>query len=236
MLKPVEWIRGEQQNGKGGRVVKAIAKKAKEGMAKKARGLEESVLYAIGHKIRVHVLIVLNEGTYTATEISERIDVPLNILYNHLRRLLDDGSIEIAHKEPKGNMMVYWYRAVEIQEYTVEEFEALPQVYRQNIVGAILQSGMAEVLAGLYHGKLADPRATVYWDWYNLDARGRRDADALTEKYVEDLREIECEATNRVAVSNESTVSMLLDVLFFERARKGSPRHGGKGKVTNRKL
>lgn len=220
-------------------MVKAIARKAKREATRKARGIEEAIQYAIGHRIRVHVLIVLNEGTYTAGEISERIDVPLNSLYNHLRRMLDDGSIEIAREEQKGNMMMYWYRAVETQTYSVEEFEGLPHAYRQNIVGAIVQSGLAEVLAGLYHGKLADPRATVYWDWYNLDAQGRRDADVLTEKYVEDLREIECEATNRVAVSKEPTLSMLLDLLFFERPRKGSARPHrlhAKGEVTNRKL
>lgn len=202
-------------------MVKAIAHQVTK---KKTKGIEETVQYALGHKIRVHVLIVLNEGTYTATEISERIDVPLNVLYNHLRRMLDDGSIEVARKEPKGNMMLYWYRAVETQTYTVEEFEDLPLPYRQNIVGAIVQSGTAEVLAGLYHGKLADPRSTVFWDWLNLDAQGRREADALTEKYVEDLRELECEATNRVAVTKESTTSMLIHLLFFERPRKGRPR------------
>jgi DNA-binding transcriptional ArsR family regulator len=199
-------------------VVKTIANKAKKGIA-------EVVQYALGHRIRVHVLIVLNEGVYTAGEISEKIDVPLNTLHNHLRRMLDTGSIEIAREEKKGNMTQYWYRAVETQTYTVEEFERLPFVYQQNIVGAIVQSGTAEVMAGLYAGKLADPRATVFWDWYNLDAKGRRDADALTERYLEDLREIECEATNRVAETKERTISMLTHLMFFERPRKGDNRH-----------
>jgi DNA-binding transcriptional ArsR family regulator len=198
-------------------VVKTIAKKAK-------KGIEEVVQYALGHKIRVHVLIVLNEGIYTAGEISEIIGVPLNTLHNHLRRMLDDGSIEIAREEKKGNMAQYWYRAVETQTYTVEEFEQLPHLYQQNIVGAIVQSGTAEVMAGLYAGKLADPRACVYWDWYNLDAEGRGDADALTERYLEDLREIEVASTNRAAISGEETVSMLLDIMFFERPRKGQTR------------
>ena len=198
-------------------MVKTIARKAR-------KGIEEVVQYALGHKIRVHVLIVLNEGIYTAGEISEIIGVPLNTLHNHLRRMLDDGSIEIAREEKKGNMMQYWYKAVETQTYTVEEFEELPHLYRQNIVGAIVQSGTAEVMAGLYAGKLADPRACVYWDWYNLDARGREEADALTERYIEALRELEVEATNRSAASGEETTSMLLDISFFERPRKGAMR------------
>lgn len=198
-------------------MVEAIIKKAKKGIA-------EAVQYAISHEIRVHVLIVLNEGIYTAGEISEIIGVNLNTLHNHLRRMLDDGSIEIAREEKKGNMTQYWYRAVEVQSYTVEEFEKLPFAFQQNIVGAIAQSGFAEVLGGLYAGTLADPRSTVYWDWYNLDAQGREDADALTERYIEDMREIECETVNRVAKTGEETVSMLLDLVFFQRSRKGGLR------------
>jgi len=198
-------------------VKKTIAKRAK-------KGIEEVVAYAVGHKIRVNVLIVLNEGVYTASELSEITGVQLNTLHNHLRRMLDDGSIEIAREGKRGNMTLYWYRAVEVETYSAEEFERLPHAYRQNIIGAIVQSGTAEVMAGLYAGKLADPRATVYWDWYNLDARGRRDADALTERYLEDLREIECESTNRAAETGEKAISMLLNHVFFERPRRAARR------------
>jgi len=61
-----------------------------------------------GHKIRVHVLILLNEGIYTASEISRVLDVPENTLNNHLRRMLADGSVEIAKEEKQGNMIQYW--------------------------------------------------------------------------------------------------------------------------------
>jgi DNA-binding transcriptional ArsR family regulator len=197
-------------------MTKTVAKKAKR--AKKR--IEEVVQFALGHRTRVHILIALNEGVYTAKELADRIDEPLNNLYSHLEKLLADGSIEIAREEKKGNMTQYWYKAVETATYSVDEFEQLPFVYQQNIVGAITQSGKAEVLAALYAGKLADPRATVFWDWFNLDAKGREKADALTEQYIEDLREAEVESTNRAAESGEETTSMLLDMVFAERARK----------------
>jgi DNA-binding transcriptional ArsR family regulator len=198
-------------------VVKAIDKGAK-------RSIEEAVQYAVGHRYRVRVLIALNEGVYTAAQLSVATEVPLNTLHNHLRRMLDDGSIEIAREEKKGNMTQYWYRAVEVKTYSVEEFEQLPQVFRQNIVGAIVQSGVAEVMAGLYAGKLADPKACLYWDWYNLDEKGQADAYALTERYLDELREVEVQAANRVAESHEPTRSMLLNTAFFERPRKGQAR------------
>jgi len=196
------------------------------------KGIEEVVQYAIGHRIRVHILILLNEGSYCASELAEAIGVPLTTLNNHLRRMCDDGSIEIAKVEKRGNMDQYWYRSVEVKIFSVEEFERLPLPYRQNIAGAIVQSGAAEVMAGLYEGKLADPRANLYWDWFNLDEQGREEADALTERYLEEMQEIEVEATNRVAKSGEETTSMLLNHSFFERARKGKRRFSGRGAST----
>jgi predicted transcriptional regulator len=202
-----------------------VAKTAEKKVKRPKKGIEEVVQFALGHRTRVHILILLNEGIYTAQELADQLNEPLNNLYSHLKKMLGDGSIEIAKEETKGNMTQYWYKAVEVQEYSVEEFEKLPFVYQQNIVGAIVQSGTAEVLAGLYAGKLADPRTTIFWDWFNLDATGREDADALTERYIEQLREIEVEATNRVAVTKDETTSMLLDIDFFERAKMGES-HG----------
>jgi predicted transcriptional regulator len=186
------------------------------------KGIEEVVQYAIGHRIRVQALILLNERPYCASEISDAIGVPLTTLNNHLHRMCEDGSIEIAKVEKRRNMDRYWYRPVEVKEYTVEELERLPFQFRQNIAGAIAQSGIAEVLAALSAGTLADPWAHLYWNSFNLDAEAREKANAVTESYLGEMREIEVEATNRVAANGGETTPMLLNHSFFERARKGA--------------
>lgn len=198
-------------------MVKAMAERAK----RTKKGIVEVVQYALGHKTRVHILIILNEGIYTAGQIAEIIDQPLNNVSNHLRKMLDDGSVEIAKQELKGNVVQYWYKAVEVQVYTREEFEKLPFLYRQNIAGAIYQSGTAEVIAGLESGNLADPRACCFWRWYNLDPQGQDEAEAEYHRFVERMQEIEVESTNRVTETKEETISFLLDLKFFERPRRG---------------
>jgi DNA-binding transcriptional ArsR family regulator len=184
------------------------------------KGIEEVVQYALGHKIRVHILIVLNDGIYTAAQLAKIIDEPLNNVSNHLRKMLEDGSVEIAREERKGNVVQYWYKAVEIPYYSQEAAEAMTHLQRQMTAGAIVQSGSAEVLAGLYAGKLADPRTVLFWHWYNVDQEGRADLEAENRRYLERLREIEVESTNRRAVSNETPVSMLVNLAVFERARR----------------
>jgi len=208
-------------NWRGDNVVAEIAEQAKKGAKRAKKGIVEVVQYALGHKIRINVLILLNEGIYTAGEIAGIIGVGPNTLHNHLRKMLDDGSIEIAREEKRGNMTLYWYKAVEIAFYDKESFKRLPFMQRQNVAGAIVQSATAEVVAGLERGKLADPDSVVYWDWYNLDEQGREKAEALSIRFLKELREIEVDATNRVAKTDEKTTSYLLNHMWFERPRMG---------------
>jgi DNA-binding transcriptional ArsR family regulator len=184
------------------------------------KGIEEVVQYGLGHYIRVHALIVLNEGTYTAAQIAEIMGQPLNNVSNHLRELLDAGSIEIADTVQKGNIVQHYYRAVEISFYSKEEAEQLTHEERQVTAGLLVQQASAEAVGALYAGKLADPRAVVSWDWHNVDQQGREDLEDEQKRFLERVREIEVESTNRRVESGEDSQSMLITLFGYERGRK----------------
>jgi DNA-binding transcriptional ArsR family regulator len=187
---------------------------------KPPKRIEETVQYAVGHETRVNILIALNEGIYTAAQLAQIVGEPQNNVANHLRKMLDDGSIEIAREERKSNFVVYWYKAVELSFYSEEEAEAMTPLQRQVTVGAIVQAGTAELFAALYAGKLRDPRSVLFWRWYNVDQHGQEDLEAESVRYLERVREIEAESTNRRASSGEDSTSMLVSLSVFERARK----------------
>lgn len=182
------------------------------------KGIVEVVQFALGHRIRVHILIALNDGAHTAVQLAAMLDEPLNNVSNHLRKMLDDGSIEIAKEERKGNVVQYWYRAVQIAYYSQVEAEEMTQLQRQVTAGAIVQSGSAEVIAALYAGNLADPRTVLSWDWYSVDEQGREELEAENVRYLDRLRAIEVDATNRRAKSGEAATSILVSLSAFERA------------------
>lgn len=182
------------------------------------KGIVEVVQFALGHWIRVHILIALNDGAHTAVQLADMFDVPLNNVSNHLRKMLDDGSIEVAKEERKGNVVQYWYRAVQIAYYSQAEAEAMPELQRQVIAGAIVQSGSAEVMAALYAGNLADPRTVLSWDWFHVDEQGREELEAETVRYLDRLSQIKVDATNRRAKSGEEATTMLVTLSAFERA------------------
>jgi DNA-binding transcriptional ArsR family regulator len=184
--------------------------------------IEEVVAYAVGHRIRVHILIVLNEGTFTPGQIAEIIGEPLNNVSNHIRELADAGSIELAKTEQVRNTILHYYRAVEMPYYSDEEMAAMTPEQRQVTYGLVIQSMIAEVMAALWAGKLHDdPRAWLAWNWFNVDEQGREDIAAEQKRSWERVEEIEVESTNRRAGSGEDATSIIVTQLGYQRARKG---------------
>ncbi|HEY5943027.1 MAG TPA: winged helix-turn-helix domain-containing protein [Solirubrobacterales bacterium] len=201
-------------------VERQIGKRKEKQERKKRKRIEEAVQYALAHHIRLEILILLNEAAYTTSEVAELTGIEVKKISNHLQAMLDDGSVEVAKKEDRRGTMVYWYRAVEVPEYSKEEAEALTVGELQLIAGVIVQSSTAEVMAALHNGTLATPRSILSWDLYEVDGKGREDIEEVSTRYLKQLQEVQCESVNRVAESKEETTSMIVNVGAFKRARK----------------
>lgn len=189
----------------------------------RSKSIEEVVSYAVGHRIRVQVLSLLNEGVYTPDEISRIIEEPLNKVSHHVAELLDAGSIELARTEQVRNTTRHYYRAVEMPFYSDEEVAAMPAQQRQVGAGLILQSIMAEAMSAFWAGKMHDPHACLAWRWFNVDEQGREELNEEVARSWARIQEIEAEAINRTAQSGEETTSMIVASMCFERERK-APR------------
>lgn len=185
------------------------------------RGVEEAVGYALKHQHRVELLCLLNEGERNRYELAALIGEEPNKIKHHLKELLDEGSIELAYSKRIGNMIQHYYRAVEIPLYTDEEIEALLPEERQAFAGVILQAVMAESLAALWAGKMADDRRVwLSWRWFHVDAQGREDIADEQARHWERVRECEAESTNRCAKSGEPTKSIIVTSFGHFRCRR----------------
>lgn len=192
--------------------------------------IEEVMTYAWGHRTRVLILILLNEGVYTPAQLAEIIDEPVNNVSNHIKELVEAGSIELAKTEPRRNTTQHYYRAMQMPFYSDEDIEAMTPRQRNITYGLVIQSMVAEMMAALWKGKMSgDPRTWVSWRWFNVDAQGRVEiADELARSW-DRMWEIECDATNRRAETKEEAKSILVAQAGFERARKAPKAPSQKG-------
>lgn len=200
-------------------MAKAITRK---GQSKKT--IEEVIGYAVGHRIRVEVLSILNEGTYTPDQIARIIDEPLNKVAHHIRELHDGGSIELADVKKARNADQHYYRAVEMPFYSDDEVWEMTPHQRQVSAGLVLQNMVAEAMSAFWAGKIRDdPRTWLAWRWFNVDEQGRQDIADEQQRSWDRMREIECEATNRRAESGEEAKSIIVGDMGFERGRTAPP-------------
>jgi DNA-binding transcriptional ArsR family regulator len=183
------------------------------------RSIEEAVSYSVGHRIRIEILCLLNEGTYSASELAKITCRPLTTISHHIKAMLRDESIELARIEKVRNTDQHFYRANELPFVTDEEAATLPPEVKQEYAAVILRAIMAESLGALWDGKLTAPGVRMMWRWYNLDAQGRQElADEQRESWKRTM-EIEARAANRRAESGEEAITMIAVTLGFERSR-----------------
>ncbi len=200
------------------------------------RCVQDAVSYAIGHRIRVEILAILNEGVHTHDELARMTGSSVSTIGHHIKELLDEGSIELARTEQVRNTTQHYYRAVCLPFFTDEEVAAMPPETKQAITGVILQAIMAESMASFWAGRMvADPRVWLSWRWFNVDAQGREDiADEQARSWAR-IREIEAEAADRRAKSGENATSVIVAEMGFIRHRTAPvpARSMSKEKLTN---
>jgi DNA-binding transcriptional ArsR family regulator len=197
------------------------------------KSIEEVLSFAWNHRIRVQVLSLLNEGTYTPGQLAAIIGEPLSKVSHHIRELAEGGSIELAKVEKARNADQHYYRAVEMPFYSDEEVWAMTPEQRQMSAGFVLQNMIAEAMTAFWAGTLRDdPRTWLAWRWFNVDEEGRAAIADEQQRHWDRIRDIEAEALNRCAESGEETKSIIVGNMGFERERS-APRPPATGAETS---
>lgn len=199
-----------------------MSSKAAGRAGQRSKSIEEVVSYAIGHRIRVQILVILNEGVFTPDQIAQVIGEPTNKVSHHIKELLDAGSIELAKTERVRNVLQHYYRAVEMPYYSDDEVAAMTDQQRQVTAGLCLQQIMAEAMAAFWAGNMvSDPRVWITQRWFNVDEQGRQEIADEQARSWERVQEIEVEALNRCAKSDVEPHSVIVAQLGFLRERTG---------------
>jgi DNA-binding transcriptional ArsR family regulator len=187
----------------------------------KSRSIEEAVSYALGHRIRIEVLGILNEGVRSPSELARLIRQPLSTVGHHIKELRESGCIELARTEQRRNASEHFYRAVQLPFVSDDEAHELPPEVKQEYAAVILQAVTAEGMASLWAGKMgSDDAIRMCWRWFNLDAQGRQElADEQRESW-ERIVDIEARAASRRAESGEAATSVIVSMMGFERSRR----------------
>jgi predicted transcriptional regulator len=188
------------------------------------RSIDEAVAYAVGHRIRIDALAILNEGTASPNEIATIIGEGVSKVGHHVKELFDSGCIESAGTEQRRGATEHFYRAVARPPISEEEARRLPAETKREFAALILQAIMAEGLAALRAGKMdSDEDIWMGWRSINLDEQGRREVtEEMAASYAR-VEDIEAKSADRLLETEGPGTSTVVATMSFERSRSGRP-------------
>lgn len=184
---------------------------------KKKDGVEQIVAKAFAHPLRVQILIILNERVASPNLLAQELDQSLNLVAYHVRVLEKYDCIELVDTKQRRGATEHFYRATRRQFLTDSEWARMPEVLRPGIATAMLKSVFQDVEEAVSAGSLEEiddvhlSRTPMV-----VDRQGWSDVATLLGETLERVLEIQAEAGERLANSDESGIVSKVHLLHFK--------------------
>jgi DNA-binding Lrp family transcriptional regulator len=195
--------------------------------AERPREISDAVAYAVGHRIRIDALAILNDGPASPNEIANTLNLNVRKVSNHIRELFDCGCIEMVGTTKVRNTTEHFYRAVTLPYVDEEAYRAMPMKLRRELCALIIQAIMAEVLASLQAEKIEqDNDVRLTWQRLCVDVEGKKEIADELKATAERLFDIQARNAARLAESKAVGSTEIVALMGFERSRPGRPDKG----------
>jgi DNA-binding transcriptional ArsR family regulator len=182
----------------------------------------KALSFAISHKLRVEILVALNNGPKSPSQLAEETREPIANVVHHIKELLRSGSIERAEERRDGNLVQTMYRAVAQSKYTTEELREMSYEEQRTVIAMALQNALAEHLAAFNGHKMRgdDPTLALSWRWFNVDPQGREEISEELAETWNRICDIEARSVARRSSSREPE-SIVVSLIGHPRVRPG---------------
>src|SRR4051794_23707710 len=141
---------------------KGKTKTAKRG--KKATGVDQKLVKALAHALRVEILTILNERMASPNELSKELEEGLSQVSYHVKVLKDFECIEMVKTEPRRGAVEHYYRATARAFLTDPDWKNLPESVKPGVSSSVVQMVMEEIADALQAGTF-DARDDRHLSW-----------------------------------------------------------------------
>lgn len=178
---------------------KKRTKKAK-GRDPKELSLDQRLIKALAHPLRVRILAYMNDREWSPNEIAEELNEGLSQVSYHIKVLKDYKMIEMTRTRPARGAVEHFYRAIERAYIPSWMAKLLPksakQIIGSNILEAIEEDLVASVSSGAFYER--DDCHATYMPVI-LDDIGCAEADEVANEALAQIIKIAGKSANRLA-------------------------------------
>lgn len=207
----------------------------------KQQTIDQRLVKAIGHPLRMRILAALSEHEASPRELSDAFGESLGVVSYHVRILLDLKCVELVRTTPRRGAVEHHYRAIERPYFSDADWARLPLPVKRTISQGTLSEIWRDVGAAL-DAETFDSRDDRHVSWTNLtlDDQGWAELNDILGAVIEDALEIQAESLARLEAGATPPPTSKLVLLHYEaggkqQARKGAAKKGKQARGQKRR-
>jgi DNA-binding transcriptional ArsR family regulator len=198
-----------------------LAAKSKTKTKKKGKtGVDQNLVKALAHSLRVEILTILNERMASPNELSKELDEGLSQVSYHVKVLKDFECIEMVKTEPRRGAVEHYYRATARAFLTDSDWQSLPDSVKPGVSTSVIRMIMEDVFGAL-KGWTFDSREDRHLSWTPgvVDDQGWAELVDLINETLEKIVKIHAASAKRLARSGEDGIPTTAVLMNYEGLR-----------------
>ena len=206
----------------------------------KATGVDQKLVKALAHPLRVEILTILNERMASPNELSKELDEGLSQVSYHVKVLKDFDCIEMVKTEPRRGAVEHYYRATSRAYLTDRDWRNLPNSIKPGLSAAGLKMIVDDVVGAVNGGSFnARDDAHMSWTPGVVDQQGWEESVDLVNDTLAQIIEIHAASAKRLAKSGDEGITASVVLMNYEglssEAKKTTKAKGRRTRKASRK-
>lgn len=196
---------------------KTTATKKNKAKGKIKTGVDQRLVKALAHPLRVQILMILNERMASPNELSKELEEGLSQVSYHVKVLKDYKCIELVKTEPRRGAVEHYYRATERAFLGDQDWQHLPDSVKPGVSTSVLEMAMDDVIGALQGGAF-DSRSDRHLSWTPgvVDEQGWSEMVDLLAGTLEKAMTIQSGSATRLAKTGEEGIPATVIMMHFE--------------------
>ena len=188
-------------------------------MQKRAEVIDQRLVRALAHPLRIQILEILNERVASPNALSAALGLGLSHVAYHTRALNRCGCLELVDTAQRRGATEHFYKAAPDAFIGTPRWRRVPRSLRSGVTAAVLQTFMDKAVTALRAGTIDDREdTTLSWMPMRVDRRGWDEVTAILDEATDRILGAQQRSVNRLTDAAEEGISTVVAVANFETA------------------
>ncbi|MEX2106431.1 MAG: winged helix-turn-helix domain-containing protein [Solirubrobacterales bacterium] len=189
---------------------------------KNAVRIDQELVKALSHPLRVRILEALQGRVASPTELSKEMSESLGVIAYHANTLVECGCLELVRTQPRRGALEHFFTATPRSFIGHQDWRRTPLSVRGGVTAAAVQSFVDQAAAAVKAGTI-DSRedTTLSWMPMTVDETGWREVAEIMDKVLKLATAVHAKSAKRLGGARG--IPLIVGLAAFEASGPETP-------------